>query len=76
LSAESIKKLQNGVRLCLDDTFHDDLAGSIPDRHRNAFLVHIHPDIFNIASHKGRSSSGAVELICVVLKSDEIVKER
>jgi len=39
LSAESIKKLQNGVRLCLDDTFHDDLAGSIPDRHRNAFLV-------------------------------------
>jgi hypothetical protein len=25
-------------------------------------LVHIHPDIFNIASHKGRSSSGAVEL--------------
>jgi hypothetical protein len=24
--------------------------------------MHIHPNIFNIASHKGRSSSGAVEL--------------
>jgi hypothetical protein len=34
----------------------------IPHRNRNALLVYIHPDIFNIASHKGRSSSGAVEL--------------
>src|SRR5262249_37087306 len=61
-SAESIKQLHNGVGLRLDDTFHDDLAGSIPDRDRNTLLVHIHPDIFNTASHKGRSSSGAVEL--------------
>ena len=37
-------------------------AGGIPDGHRNTLLVHIHPDIFNIASHTGRSSSGAAGL--------------
>jgi hypothetical protein len=39
LSAESIKKLQTGVGLRLDNTLHHNFAGSIPDRHRNAFLV-------------------------------------
>jgi hypothetical protein len=38
----------------LDNAFHRDLSGSIHDRDRNAFLVHIHADIFG-ASHKGRS---------------------
>jgi hypothetical protein len=32
VSAQPIEKLQNGVRFRLDDTFHHDLAGSIPDR--------------------------------------------
>jgi hypothetical protein len=31
------------------------LAGSISDGNRNTFLVYIQTDIFNVASHKGRS---------------------
>src|SRR5271170_1000636 len=54
-------KVQNRVRSGLDHAFHHYLSGIIPDRNRNTFLVHIHADIFN-AGHKGRSSSGAVEL--------------
>src|ERR1700720_1554 len=38
--------------LGLDHAFHHDLSSSIPDRNRNAFLVHIHADIFS-ADHKG-----------------------
>src|ERR1700757_5167468 len=51
LSTQSINKLQDHARFGLDDAFHRDLAGSIPDRDRNAFLVHVHTDIFT-ASHK------------------------
>jgi len=36
----------------LDDAFHHDLAGSIPDGNRNTFLVYIQTDLFNVASHK------------------------
>jgi hypothetical protein len=45
VSAQPIDKLQDQVRFRLDDAFHDYLAGSISDRDRNAFLVHIHADI-------------------------------
>ena len=41
-SAQPIEKLQNGVHVRLDDTFQHDLAGGIPDRERNVFIVHIH----------------------------------
>src|ERR1700722_19940549 len=61
LSVKPMDKVQNHVRFGLDHAFHHDLSGSIPDRNRNAFLVHIHADIFS-AGHKGRCSSGAVEL--------------
>src|SRR5262249_1366418 len=52
LSTQSINKLQDHARFGLDDAFHHDFAGSIPDRDRDAFLVHVHADIFT-ASHKG-----------------------
>jgi len=51
LSALPIDKAQDRVRFGFDDAFHHDLAGSIPDRDRDAFLMHVHADIF-IASHK------------------------
>jgi len=54
VSAEPFEKLHDHVRFRLDDTFHHDLAGSIPNRQRNAFLVHIHADIFGTV-HWGRS---------------------
>src|SRR6202522_2137311 len=61
ISAQPIDKLQNHAGLGLDHAFHHNLSGSIPHRNRNTFLMHIHADIFS-AGHKGRSSSGAVEL--------------
>jgi hypothetical protein len=39
VSAQPIDKLQDHARFRLNDTFHHDLAGSISDRDRNAFLV-------------------------------------
>ena len=57
VSAQPIDKLQDRARFRLDDAFHHDLAGSIPDRDRNTFLVHVHADIFS-ASHKRVFLSG------------------
>src|SRR5229473_6006278 len=54
ISAQPVDKLQNHARFRLDDTFHHDLPGIIPDGNRNAFLVYIHADIFG-AGHKGCS---------------------
>jgi len=54
VSAQPLDKLQNHARFRLDDTFHHDLPGIIPDGNRNAFLVYIHADIFG-AGHKGCS---------------------
>src|SRR5437899_3417541 len=58
ISAQPFDKLQDRARFRLDDSFHHNLAGSIPDRHRNAFLVHVHTDIFSAASHKRVFLSG------------------
>ena len=52
VSAQPFEKLQNRARFRLDDAFHHDLPSIIPDRDRNAFLVHVHADILS-ASHKG-----------------------
>src|ERR1700730_11372326 len=41
-------------------TFHHELPGIIPDRNRNAFLVHVHADIFS-PSHKRVFLSGGFE---------------
>src|SRR5215469_5567536 len=59
LSAQPIDKVQDHVRFGFDDTFHHDLPGSIPDRDRDAFLMHVHADIFT-ASHKRVLLSGMV----------------
>ena len=45
VSAQSIDKLQNHARFCLDQAFHHDLSSTIHHRNRNTFLVHIHTDI-------------------------------
>ena len=45
LSAQPAEKLQNQGGVGLDHAFHDDLAGRIQDRDRDAFLVHIQADI-------------------------------
>src|SRR5271156_5105207 len=60
VSVQPIDKLQNHAGLRLDDTFHHDLSCTIPHRNRNAFLVHIHADIFG-ASHKRVLLSEGVE---------------
>jgi hypothetical protein len=52
ISSQSVDKLQNHAGFGFDDAFHYHLAGKIQDRNRNAFLVHIHADIFS-ADHKG-----------------------
>ena len=52
--AQATKKLQNRARFGLDHTFHNDPAGSIPDRDGDAFLVDIQADILR-AIHVGRS---------------------
>src|SRR5467141_3551087 len=54
ISAQPVDKLQNHARFRLDDTFHHDLPGIIPDGNRNTFLVHVHADIFS-TGHKGCS---------------------
>jgi hypothetical protein len=59
--AKPFDKLQDHARFRFDDTFHHDLAGSIPDRDRNAFLVHVHADIFSAVSHKKAFLSGWFE---------------
>ena len=41
VSAQPIDKLQSHAGFGLNNTFHHHLAGSISDRNRNAFLVHI-----------------------------------
>src|SRR5258708_33332881 len=60
LTAQPVHKIQNDVGFRLDHTFHHQLPGIIPDRNRNAFLVHIHADIFS-ASHKRVFLSGGFE---------------
>ena len=57
--AEMVETQQLGQAACVDHTgfgldnaFHHDLSGAIPHRNRNAFLVHIHADLFR-AVHKG-----------------------
>src|SRR6266851_1759437 len=60
LTAQPVDKIQNDVRFRLDHTFHHELPGIIPDRNRNAFLVHVHADIFS-ASHKRVFLSGGFE---------------
>src|SRR6266851_4097941 len=54
ISAQPVDKLQNHARFRLDDTFHHDLPGIIPDGNRNTFLVHVHADLFS-TGHKGCS---------------------
>src|SRR6266478_1328422 len=54
ISAQPVDKLQNHARFRLDDTFHHDLPGIIPDGNRNTFLVHVHADIFS-TGHNGCS---------------------
>src|SRR5215470_10943386 len=53
VSAQPLDKLYDHARPGFDDTFHHDLAGSIPNRDRDVFLMHVHADIFTTASHKG-----------------------
>src|SRR5216683_1565469 len=52
IPAQSVDTLQNHTGFRLDDAFHHDLPSRIHHRDRNAFLMHIHADIFS-ASHKG-----------------------
>src|SRR5450755_3097879 len=54
IATQPVDKLQNGARFGLDDTFHHHLAGEIQNCDRNAFLVHVHADIFS-SSHRGCS---------------------
>jgi hypothetical protein len=51
---QPVGELQDRVCFRPDDTFLHDLAGSISDYRRNAFLVHIHADILR-AIHCERS---------------------
>ena len=57
ISPQPVEKLQNHARFCFDDRFHHHLAERISGGNRNTFLVHIHPDIFNVATlHSGTMS--------------------
>src|SRR6516225_1553078 len=51
LSTQPINKLQDHAGFGLDDTFDHDLAGRIPDRDRDAFLMYVHTDILTAAGH-------------------------
>jgi hypothetical protein len=52
IPAQPVDTLQNHVGFRLDDAFHHDLSRSVHHRDRDAFLVHVHTDIFS-ARHKG-----------------------
>src|SRR5713226_9262168 len=55
VSAQPIDKRQNHAGLRFDDAFHHDLSSTIHHRNGNAFLVHIHADIFGTRVIKGCS---------------------
>ena len=44
-------ELQNTAGLGFDDGFHDQLPTAIQDGDHNRFLVHVHADILDVATH-------------------------
>src|SRR5215475_14808465 len=51
LAPQTVDKLQNAAGLGFDNRLHDQLATAVEDRDHDRFLVHVHADILNVATH-------------------------
>src|SRR5215472_7661913 len=51
LTPQSVDKLQNAAGLGFHNRFHDQLATAVQDRDHDRFLVHVHADILDVATH-------------------------
>jgi hypothetical protein len=51
LATQTVEKLQNAASFGFDDGLHDQLPTGIQDRDHNRFLVHVHADILDVATH-------------------------
>src|SRR5881227_3357650 len=51
LAPESVHKLQNAAGFGFDDGLHYQLATAIEDGDHGRFLVHVHADILDVATH-------------------------
>src|ERR1700758_5803567 len=51
LALQSVHKLQNAAGFGFHDGLHHQLASAIQDGDHNRFLVHVHADILNVATH-------------------------
>ena len=51
LAPQTVDKLQNAAGFGFDDGFHDQLPTAIQDGDDNRFLVYIHADILDVATH-------------------------
>src|SRR5580698_4386078 len=51
LAPQTVDKLQHATGFGFDDRFHHQLATAIEDGNHNGFLVHVHTDILDVATH-------------------------
>jgi hypothetical protein len=57
-----VDKLQDAAGFGFDDGFHDQLPAATQDGDHNRFLVHVHSDIFDVATHLSCLLGGKVIL--------------
>jgi hypothetical protein len=55
-----VDKLQNTAGFGFDNGFHYQLAAAIQDGDHHRFLVHVHADILNVATHPSCLLEGKV----------------
>src|SRR5580693_9856638 len=51
LAPQTVEELQNAAGFGFDDGLHHQLPALIQDGEHNGFLVHVHSDIFDVATH-------------------------
>src|ERR1700730_1161591 len=51
LAPQTVDKLQNAAGFGFDNRLHDQLATAIEDSDPHRFLVHVHADILDVATH-------------------------
>src|SRR5215470_9153521 len=51
LAPQTVEKLQDAAGFGFHYRLHDQLATAVEDRDHDRFLVHVHADILNVATH-------------------------
>jgi hypothetical protein len=57
---QSVNKLQKAAGFGFHDGLHHQLASAVPDSNHHRFFVHVHSDIFDIATHSSCLLEGKV----------------